>query len=201
MNIVDLMEDKDLMKEVDECNESKDDSTLIHSDDEADEVLGRIIWARKKLDNAEKVYKKKEVMLKEQLDNYKHRLMDGLKSYEEYQSATLQDYLARKFNNKKGSVKLLHGNARLSEHPESVVIDDEEALMKYIAEHKLKACVKVKAVPQKTLIKKALQKDNSGHYFVNGEDIVPGVHIEKEPGFKLGITPAKVDTTEIEDVF
>ena len=164
------------------------------SDDDADDALARILWAKSQLDKNNEIIARKKKQLQLQLEDYEKRLNGKLETYQKYYSELLNDYLVKKLDNKKGTVKLLHGNARLKEPSVSTEFDDEKVLIQYLKDNNLyDKCISVKESVRKTDLKKLFQKDNSGSYFVDDSgNVVPGVHLNKEEGLQLAITPAKM---------
>lgn len=171
---LDLMEDEDFLEEV------NDDSfiPMLKSDDEADDALAKIIWAKKKVEENNQKIKKKKEELEKMLGDYEKRLNKNLKSYIDYQSALLRGYLKDNKGNK--TLKLFHGNVRVRKPSESLTIDDENMLVNWLKEAGYKDCIKVKEAISKTNLKKAFKKDPSGEYLIDDSgNVIHGVHFER----------------------
>lgn len=172
-------------------DEEKDVTPL--TEDEADDILAKILWARRKIEENNKDIKQKKEEMKVLLENYEKRKNQGLRNYIESQAGPLQAYAQNALKNKKGTLHLLHGDLRLKEDIGTTEFDDEEAVLRFIKEKGLEEkCVSVRESVRKTDFKKLFKKDPSGHYFVDDEgNVIHGVHIQKEDGLQLSIMPSR----------
>lgn len=193
MELLELIDTDKMYEDIKENPSAAEKYERVHTDEEADDVLARVIWAQKKICENDELVKKKKEQLQKLLKDYEARLNGGLKTYLENQQVTLRNYLDEKLNGKKGTVKLLHGNIRLKEDNGKTMFDDENLVIQYLQNRNMEdACVSIKKTIRKTDFKKLFKKDPSGHYFVDEDgQVIHGVHIEKEDGLQLGITPAK----------
>lgn len=195
MRLLELMDDEEIMESI---KTDEDRALAIHNDDEADEVLSQILWAKHKIEENNELVKQKAAELKLLLMNYEERLNGPLKHYAENRSKDLEAYATKKLENQKGSVKLFHGTVSMREDAGRTEVDDEEELIRWMKQTGHTDCVTVKEALSKTALKKAFKKDPSGRYFVdeNG-DVIQGVHIAKEEGLQLRITEAKPKKAEV----
>lgn len=201
MNLLELMSDEEIQAEIEQDKNSFTVKKL--TEDEADEILSKIIWADKKIKENEEKIKRKKKELENNLDMYARRLNGSLIEYTNYQKTLLKGYLEEQLGNKKGTLKLFHGNIRLKNPTESVVVDSdsEKNLVKYLTEKKYTDCLSTKTSVLKTGIKNRFKKDPSGIYFMDGEDIVQGVRIQKSSeGLEFAYTPAKSSESKDENV-
>lgn len=186
MKLIELMEEDEIR---DQITRQVEMSYIIHNDDEADETLAQMLWAKRKIEENKALVKKKAEMLKAQLQDYERRLNGGLEVYLENRQHDLEAYLNSRLEGNKGSLKLFHGTASLKEDVGRTEVDDEEGLIKWLKQGGHADCVSVKESVSKTNLKKAFKKDRSGQYFVDEHgDVIQGVHVEKEAGLQLKIS-------------
>lgn len=184
MKILDFVDDDELMEEV------KDNSfiPMLKTEDEADEALAKIIWARKKIAGNEVKVKKKKEELQKLLADYEKRLNKSLESYLSYQSSLLKGYIESQDSK---TLKLFHGNVRIKKPAESLSIDDENSLLLWLKETGCKSCIKTKETISKTELKKTFKKDPSGDFLVDSAgNVIHGAHFERGEE-SLQITEAK----------
>lgn len=186
MKLIELMEEEEIRA----CMEQEAESRYaIHNDDEADEVLAQMLWAKRKIEENKELVKKKAEILKAQLQDYEKRLNGGLEYYLEARQPELEAYLAKRLEGRKGSLKLFHGTASLKEDAGRTEVDDEEALIKWLKNNGHADCIATKESVAKTAVKKAFTKDKSGRYFLDEHgDVIQGIHIDKEEGLLLKIS-------------
>ncbi len=195
MNPIELMDEDEIMESI---AADEDRALAIQNDDEADEVLSQILWAKRKIEENNELVKRKAAELKLLLMNYEERLNGSLKHYAENRSKDLEAYATKKLENQKGSVKLFHGTVSMREDAGRTEVDDEESLIRWMKQTGHGDCVTVKESLSKTALKKAFKKDPSGRYFVDEDgNIIQGVHIAKEEGLQLRITEAKPKKAEV----
>lgn len=195
VKLFELLPEEDIEDDVNFVSGEKEQFGFnLETDDDADDAMARILWAKSEINKNNALIDKKKKELQKQLDDYEKRLNCKLENYGSYYSELLRTYMLKKFDNKKGTLKLFHGNVRLKEPSATTEFDDEKALLDYIKSNNLQSkCVTVKESVRKTDLKKLFDKDKSGLYFVDANgDIVPGVHINKDEELKISITPAKV---------
>ena len=158
-------------------------------DDAADDALAKVLWAKAKMEENDKLIKAKKAELKEMLEDYEERLNGRLRNFVEYRTEQLKTYAMNKLKGKKGAYPLLHGNVQLKEDVGSVEIEDDAELIKYLRESELFGqCAEDKVAINKTKLRSLLSKDESGHYFVDGNgNVIHGVHIEKKDGLQVSI--------------
>lgn len=186
MKLIELMEEEEIRA----CMEQEAEGRYaIHNDDEADEVLVQMLWAKRKIEENKELVKKKAEVLKAQLQDYEKRLNGGLEYYLEARQPELEAYLAKRLEGRKGSLKLFHGTASLKEDAGRTAVDDEEALIKWLKNNGHADCIATKESVAKTAVKKAFTKDKSGRYFLDEHgDVIQGIHIDKEEGLLLKIS-------------
>lgn len=188
--LLEVMSDKDIEKQV------VSEETIIpafDNDDDADEALAKVLWAKNKIEENEKLVKAKKAELMEALADYEQRLNNGLRNFVAYRSEQLRTYALSKLKGKKGTYPLFHGGIQLKEDAGSVEIEDEAVLIEYLKRSGLfEQCVKVEPKVNKTKFKGLFEKDESGHYF-KGKDgsIIQGVHIDKKDGLQVNLTKPK----------
>lgn len=192
MNLLEFMDEAELNDMMRADESAAPIENAINDDEEADEVLSKILWAKDKIEANKKLIEKKKEDIGRMLQDYERRLNGGYENYLDNLNIQLETYLRYKLNNKKGTLKLLHGNVRLKEDPGVTKFDDEAEVLRYLEDNALEEfCVTTKKSIRKTDFKKLFKKDDSGKYFTDNDgNIIHGVHIEKE-GLKLSITPAK----------
>ena len=194
MKLIELMDEDEIRAGIDAATER---GLKIHNDDEADEAIAQMIWAKKKIEDNKALVKKKAEQLKLQLQDYERRLNGGLEYYIENRQKDLEAYLNDKLQGRKGSLKLFHGTISLKEDPGRTEVDDEDGLMKWLKEHGHAGCISVKESVSKTEIKKTFKKDASGRYFVDESgNVIQGVHVDKEAGLQLKLTLPRVKSEE-----
>lgn len=194
MKLIELMDEDEIRAGIDTATER---GLKIHNDDEADEVIAQMIWAKKKIEDNKALVKKKAEQLKLQLQDYERRLNGGLEYYLENRQKDLEAYLNDKLQGHKGSLKLFHGTASLKEDPGRTAVDDEDSLIKWLKANGHAGCIATKESVSKTEIKKAFKKDASGRYFVDGDgNIIQGIHVDKEEGLQLKLTLPRVKPEE-----
>lgn len=194
MKLIELMDEDEIRAGIDAATER---GLKIHNDDEADEVIAQMIWAKKKIEDNRALVKKKAEQLKLQLQDYERRLNGGLEYYLENRQKDLEAYLNDKLQGHKGSLKLFHGTASLKEDPGRTAVDDEDELIKWLKANGHASCIATKESVSKTEIKKTFKKDASGRYFVDGDgNIIQGIHVDKEEGLQLKLTLPRVKPEE-----
>lgn len=194
MKLIELMDEDEIRAGIDAATER---GLKIHNDDEADEAIAQMIWAKKKIEENKELVKKKAEQLKLQLQDYERRLNGGLEYYLENRQKDLEAYLNGKLQGHKGSLKLFHGTASLKEDPGRTAVDDEDELIKWLKANGHAGCIATKESVSKTEIKKAFKKDASGRYFIDDDgNIIQGVHIDKEEGLQLKLTLPRVKPEE-----
>ena len=190
MKLIELMEEDEIRDRIERQAEMP---YAIHNDDEADETLAQMLWAKRKIEENKELVKKKAEMLKAQLQDYEKRLNGGLEYYIEARQPELEAYLAKRLEGRKGSLKLFHGTASLKEDAGRTAVDDEEMLIKWLKNHGHEDCIATKESVAKTAVKKAFTKDKSGHYFLDEHgDVIQGIHIDKEEGLLLKISEPRL---------
>lgn len=101
MKLIELMDEDEIRAGIDAATER---GLKIHNDDEADEVIAQMIWAKKKIEDNRALVKKKAEQLKLQLQDYERRLNGGLEYYLENRQKDLEAYL----NDKLQGLSLIH---------------------------------------------------------------------------------------------
>lgn len=196
MKLIELMEEEEIRACMDKEAEGR---YAIHNDDEADEMLAQMLWAKHKIEENKELVKMKAEVLKAQLQDYEKRLNGGLEYYLEARQPELEAYLAKRLEGRKGSLKLFHGTASLKEDAGRTAVDDEEGLIKWLKNHGHEDCITTKESVAKTAVKKAFVRDKSGRYFLDEHgDVIQGIHVDKEEGLLLKISEprtAKKSTT------
>ena len=204
MEIVDFDDTESAKKVL--TREAEDVSSFtISNEEEAEDVMGKVAWAIRTIDqNNEKVSMKK-TLYDNQLEEYRHRLNAGLESYLEYGRSRLEDYARRTLKDKKGTVKLMHGNLRLATPTVTYNYNDEDALLQWLIDNKKDKCIRTKKSIDKVTFKKEfteindqgtelLAADNAGV-----KQAIPGIRLEKEDGlaFKMTIPQPKVSNKDL----
>lgn len=196
MKLIELMEEDEIRERI-ERQAQADMPCVINNDEEADDTLAQMLWAKRKIEENKELVKKKAEQLKLQLQDYEKRLNGGLEMYLENRQHDLEAYLARKLDGCKGSLKLFHGTASLREDTGRTAVDDEAGLVKWLKNHGHEDCISTKESVAKTNLKKAFKKDRTGKYFVDEHgDVIQGVHVDKEEGLMLKIAPPRTRATE-----
>ena len=194
MKLIELMEEDEIRDRIERQAEMP---YAIHNDDEADETLAQMLWAKQKIEENKALVKKKAEALKAQLQDYERRLNGGLEVYLENRQHDLEMYLGSRLEGRKGSLKLFHGTASLREDAGRTEVDDEEALIKWLKSNGHEDCVSTKESVAKTNLKKAFKKDRTGRYFIdNHGDVIQGVHVDKEEGLQLKIAASRTAKTQ-----
>ena len=175
-------------------SEMLDAENLIVSEDEADDILGKVNWAKAKLqENSEKVARKKEAML-QRLDDYEHELNDSLENYISWQESRLEAFARNQLKNRKGSVKLLNGSIQLKKPTIKYDYTNVEDTIKWLKAHGFNECIRVKEELDKTSLKSKFADTNEAvtSMVYNGETI-PGVTLSlaKDPVFSISIPKKK----------
>ena len=194
MHLVELMSDEELKQDVEDTNEIEP-VFVLNTEDDADECLSKILWAKKKLEENNKLIEKKKKQLDELLKNYEKSLNSKLENYRSIHEDLLREWMINRFGNTKKSAKLLHGTVRMKEDTGRTAVDDEGQLIGFIKANNLQdKCVTIKESVRKSDFKKLFEKDQSGHYFVDkAGNIIPGVHIDKSDDLQLSICPTKTE--------
>lgn len=194
----------DLLPEVEKLEEAENSVEApfyqsIVTEAEADEALAKLIWAKKKIEEADEKIKAKKQQLQEQLQEYERRLKSNIENYASLQSDLLYAYLENKLkdrdgNVKKGSIKLFNGTIGLKEPRGSVVIEKgkENNLVELLKQLGKSQCINIKETVYKDEISKTFKLDPSGHYFMtdNG-DIIQGIEYQKPDKLQLSVTKPK----------
>ena len=208
MNIIGLLSPDVLNKEVDNLGETieageKPLALRLKDNNEADECLGRILWAQETIAKNDELVKEKKAQLLAQLEDYDRRLSGRLRNYLAYQQAILKAYLYAHFgkdengSQKTGTLPLFNGNVRLKAPSESLVVDDEDAAVKWLKENGFNDAVIIKESVKKSDAKKLFKRDESGRYLLDKEgNVIHGMHIDKEDGLQLAITAPKDKKTK-----
>ncbi len=194
----------ELMSETDAEKSVLAEETIVpifEDDSAADDAFAKVLWAKAKIEEHEKLVKAKKAELKEMLDDYEQRLNGRLRSFVKYRTEQLKAYALQKLKGKKGSYPLLHGNIQLKEDGGTVEIENEEELVKYLcASGIFEQCAENKVVVNKTKLRSLLQKDESGHNFVDGEgNIIHGVHINKKDGLQVTLAKPRKKVNKVEE--
>lgn len=202
MNILSLLSPEVLANEVDSMGEKVESGEQIcaiklKDDNEADDCLGRILWAQQKLADNEALVKAQKERLMAQLMDYEHRLNNRLRNYMAYQKDLLKEYLESKFGEgKTGTLPLFNGNAQLKKPSESLAIDDEETVVSWLKANGFNNAINTKETVKKTEAKKLFKKDKSGQFLVDGDgNVIQGMHIEKADGPQLAVSAPKAGNT------
>ena len=197
MKLIEFMDEDEIRSDIDRQAELP---YIIHNDDEADNVLAQMLWARQKIEENKEKVKAKAEQLKLQLQDYEHRLNGGLEVYLDNRQHDLETYLNRKLEGRKGSLKLFHGTASLREDTGRTAVDDEAGLIKWLKNNGHEDCISTKESVAKTNLKKTFKKDRTGRYFIDDHgDVIQGVHVDKEEGLQLKIAaPRTAKTQEVE---
>lgn len=195
MKLIELMDEEEIRAGIDATAERG--VTAIHNDEEADEALSKMLWAKAKIEENNKIVKEKAEQLKAQLEDYRKRLNGGLEYYLENRQHDLEIYLNSKLQGRKGSLKLFHGTASLKEDPGRTTVDDEASLITWLKKNGHAGCISTKESVSKTEVKKTFRKDPSGRYFLDEDgNVIEGVHIDKEEGLQLKISLPRLQTED-----
>lgn len=204
MNIMSLLNPEALKNEVDSFGEQVESGEQVlrpalKNNDEADDCLGRILWAQEKLAENEATVKARKEQLLAQLTDYEHRLNNRLRSYLSYQQEMLKEYLVAHFGEgETGTLPLFNGNAQLKKPSESLAIDNEDAVVAWLKANGFESAINTKETVKKTEAKKLFKKDGSGQYLVDGDgNIIQGLHIEKADGPQLVVSAPKVNKATV----
>jgi hypothetical protein len=198
--LLDLMSDKEAEKTV----MAEENIIPVFADDSAaDDAFAKVLWAKAKIEENEKLVKAKKAELKELLDDYDQRLNGKLRSFVEYRTEQLKTYAFQKLKGKKGSYPLLHGNVQLKEDIGTVELDaeNEAELIKYLRVNGIfDKCAEDKVVINKTKLRSALTTDKSGHNFVDAEgNIIHGAHINKKDGLQVTLAKPRKKSNKAEE--
>lgn len=179
----------------------------ITSDEEADRIIFRLNQCQQHINECKEAADKMSEKISKSIEEwYKKNTVGDAFKITQYTQA-IQTYLQSKFKNNKGSLKLLHGTARIS-IPKDKIVYDKDLCLKYLQEHKLDKYISYKADINKMALKKDASKVTNG-LAINGE-MVPGITFEPQP-VKLQIEsnnldsatetkPQKIDTEILSDI-
>ena len=198
--LLDLMSENEAEKSV----LAEENSVPAFADDNAaDDAFAKVLWAKAKIEENEKLVKAKKAELKEMLDDYDQRLNGRLRNFVEYRTEQLKAYALQKLKGKKGSYPLFHGSVQLKEDVGTVEIDSENEaeLIKYLRANGIfDQCAEDKVVINKTKLRSVLAKDKSGHNFVDAEgNIIHGAHIEKKDGLQVTLAKSRKKLNKAEE--
>ncbi len=160
----------------------------IKNNDEADEVLGKIIWAQNQIAKNTEIVNSKKEKLMARLEAYENELNGSLRSYAEWQLTRLEAYARATMNNQKGAMKLFNGSVQLKKPTVKYDYKDAEATIKWLKEKGFGECIRVKEELDKVALKNKFKDTNDSMTAItyNGEQI-PGVtlSLDKDPVFSI----------------
>lgn len=152
-------------------------------DVEADNAMETLLWAQNLIDeNNSKVENRKKQLL-EQLEDWRHRLNNRLEYVVEKKNSQLFEYAKKQLQNKKGAIKLFHGNLKLANPRPKVDYIDEKALTEWLKKHEKTDCYKEELKLNKVIFKSSFKLDNSGSRYVyedemtHEKEFLPGVEV------------------------
>ena len=188
METIEQQEDVEVFSGLDLSTPEKRQAYRIEDDTQCDRVLS---WYNKKqeiINHNIELAKQAKKAYDDKINAWLEHVNKPYENSNNFYSYIIEEYMANKFNGKKGTLKLFNGDIKYFQPKDTIEYEDEENIIKWLEENNYKDYIRVTTNINKVDLKKAAKQ--KGTTLCIDDKPIPGISFIPQE-MKLTISPLK----------